>query len=537
MSYVRYFRALFWLFLLPASAWAEPSPKYNLPQVARVEIRRKATSSAYNKIHLEFKWNKDMPPNFPKGTAIEFQINFFPKCFAQPIGGKDDSSIIGPEYHTTLPPETEPYRDVWNYWIPESADELIAKGEARCGELSWLAKKAIWAFWGRIQSSYQEQDHAGFAIGVKRADLLRPEILYSFDYPIEVPLSPECMKFFDNKSQCKANQTNAGGTGISMQYFDNACKLGSPLGNSYTCPEFLGLKECSGADGTISWIKDLCAPTGKYEFTPQATGMSWNGIECCDDDADGFFALQGVPMYGTNVGDCNDRDASIRNQLYDASKNICVSGVCVPNNTRCDSGILYSCNSSGTAETSTVCSTSICADGRSCKTIGPCISGQKRCSGNVVEQCDGTGWKSTVTCTCGCSSGDCVGATCTAGAKQCSGPSVLTCRTDGCGWTPTADCPYGCSSGMCLPAPPPTEVCNGVDDDGNGIVDDPIYCWQKVYRFINNTTKSRCYGPSTIPPARCSGYTLERTSAVFIVSAYSNSNTREYRQCSRLQCA
>lgn len=70
-----------------------------------------------------------------------------------------------------------------------------------------------------------------------------------------------------------------------------------------------------------------------------------------------------------------------------------------------------------------------------------------------------------------------------------------------------------------------------MDDDGNGIVDDPWHCWRAIYRF-QNVAGARCLGTWTTPPAACSGYTYELEA--FIVAT--NPVPSSYRgvQCSRM---
>ncbi len=78
--------------------------------------------------------------------------------------------------------------------------------------------------------------------------------------------------------------------------------------------------------------------------------------------------------------------------------------------------------------------------------------------------------------------------------------------------------------------PGSTETCNGLDDDLDGIVDNPSACWKTVYRF-QAANGARCWGTSDkTPPVGCSGYTYEVEA--FIVAATAVPNTFEGRQCS-----
>jgi hypothetical protein len=78
----------------------------NVPSSARVKILR-------DLFRLEFKWDENNPPNFDPGTAVEFQVFIDPKCFSQPIGGKDNDSIItrGSPYKTNFPQIAEQHQE------------------------------------------------------------------------------------------------------------------------------------------------------------------------------------------------------------------------------------------------------------------------------------------------------------------------------------------------------------------------------------------------------------------------------------------
>ncbi len=78
----------------------------------------------------------------------------------------------------------------------------------------------------------------------------------------------------------------------------------------------------------------------------------------------------------------------------------------------------------------------------------------------------------------------------------------------------------------------PQETCDGVDNDGNGVVDDLASCWKVVYRFVEPSTGARCWGNTYgSPPAKCSGYVPDVEA--FIVRTNQVPNTFEGRQCSK----
>lgn len=309
------------LFFTISDAFATP----NVPSSARVKILR-------DLFRLEFKWDENNPPNFDPGTAVEFQVFIDPKCFSQPIGGKDDDSKIprGSPYKTNFPQIAEPYRDVWNYWMPETAEDLIALIKDRdCGGLNWVEELGIKNLWGLILAEYRDKKSANFAIGVRYAEALNIDwrlksqkginTTYFIEYPLSIPTKEECITTADPTS---------GGASVSMQYFPNVCYLFGVIGE-HSCPEMLGLKECTGGDGgSKTWIRRLCVPTTTFfSFTPGGTKelQPWGKDICTDDDHDGFFAAQSAPMLGNNLGDCNDHDSKIKNERYNS-----VTGLCAP---------------------------------------------------------------------------------------------------------------------------------------------------------------------------------------------------------------
>ncbi len=81
----------------------------------------------------------------------------------------------------------------------------------------------------------------------------------------------------------------------------------------------------------------------------------------------------------------------------------------------------------------------------------------------------------------------------------------------------------------------PMELCDGIDNDGNGIVDDPLMCWRTIYRWRDAGTGAECWGltdQNGPAPFGCNGYVYDREA--FIVHATSIANTAEGRQCSHL---
>lgn len=94
----------------------------------------------------------------------------------------------------------------------------------------------------------------------------------------------------------------------------------------------------------------------------------------------------------------------------------------------------------------------------------------------------------------------------------------------------TANNESGQSSQACATTNAIPETCNGIDDDGNGIIDDAA-CWTAIYRF-KSSNDARCWGTNDFtPPSTCAGYTKEIEA--FIIPKYNIPNTFPLAQCSK----
>lgn len=212
----------------------------------------------------------------------------------------------------------------------------------------------------------------------------------------------------------------------------------------------------------------------------------------------------------------------------------CSTPACTPNATRCASGMLYTCNATGTGETSIPCpTTGMCASSTTC--LAPsCTPNATRCVSGTLFTCNATGTGETsaacpTTGTCA-SSTMCSVPNCTPNATRCVSGTLFTCNATG-----TGEISLACPSGFCSnpSACAPQETCNGVDDNGNGVIDEGLSnCWRTLYRFQNGAG-ARCLSTSnTIPPPACAGYSYEREA--FVVRAVSLPGTYEAVQCSRM---
>ena len=97
------------------------------------------------------------------------------------------------------------------------------------------------------------------------------------------------------------------------------------------------------------------------------------------------------------------------------------------------------------------------------KVCTPC---EKYCSGSTLYTCnsDGSAWTTTSCSSYGCDSASASCKICSAGSKKCDGDYLLTCNSAGTSWDGFS-CTYGCSSGACKPRPmvciPSTYFCDG----------------------------------------------------------------------------
>jgi hypothetical protein len=77
----------------------------------------------------------------------------------------------------------------------------------------------------------------------------------------------------------------------------------------------------------------------------------------------------------------------------------------------------------------------------------------------------------------------------------------------------------------------PSEICNGIDDNSDGIIDNLGSCWVSIYRFKDPKSGARCWNNSAIPPSGCQDYIYEIEA--WVCSSCQLPNTFQIVQCSK----
>ncbi len=478
------------------------------PDWAAIQLNR-------TRFRLDFGWS--VPPKFPPRTTVEIEVHIEPKCFAKPIGGRDeDPMFLGANNLTRN--GLRIYKDVWNYWHPIK-DELAKAVDERCG-LNWAQE------WGVAwrNPKFVDETEGNFAVGIRNADALVAGVSYYFEYDLDLDL--------DTRADCRFGYVT-----VRMQYFEDTCVF--PLGMSRTdCPYLIGFAGCSWwvptsffeipafVRGLQIWQARVCGPTEQVDFRP-----SWNqgtdlterfGTVCVDKDQDALCAVQHkdanvmVPlrMFGSGIGDCNDNTQLVGKENYASATGACDCGtdpLCRSSSGTVgaesagasggggfgDSGGAISSGGRGSGATSGIgggtTTNASNAGGGGLGGAGGAGGGQsgsggttiRRCGNGVVEsgeQCDGLALD----------------------GKTCAG---LLPGSDG-----QVNCKGDCTvdTSLCKATP---DGCDGIDAPANGVIDDNDLCWRPVYRFWDESrlldARPRCYGNSPTPPVYCAGYTRE----------------------------
>jgi alpha-tubulin suppressor-like RCC1 family protein len=261
-----------------------------------------------------------------------------------------------------------------------------------------------------------------------------------------------CIVFSDGTAKCSGQNTNGqlgDGTTTSPRLTPVQVLIydyGGPLGPTPTCQSlgFLG--------GTLTCNAD-CMSYNTAGCTSQVCG---NGVvetgEQCDDGSAQTPSSCGVGACARTVADnCVS----------------CMNVACVPG-----TPVTETCNSidddcDGVIDEGGVC----CGNG--------VINPGETCDGNS-QSCTVGGYAGTQTCNAGCTGWNTCTTTQSCGdglindAEACDDGAALTpasCGVGACART-VADTCVNCANVACVPGTPTPEVCNGIDDNCNGLIDD-----------------------------------------------------------------
>lgn len=440
---------------MSSDAYADPRP----PEIIKISISREPDLTGFRGIKAFFQWLGDAP-DFGSNQAVEFEVIIVtdkPKCFGQPPAGKDNNVFHA---QSNLP---DFYTDVWNFYWPSDPDEVIADLRANCGGLTGWCQSGI-----QLYNPDLSDYHANFAVGSRRPDLIQANTTYLFLYPLETPSDPECLEYDNGLAWVQ----------INMTIIPNTC---TKCGSVRTCPHFLGAPDCpeykifretvDEGEDCKSIIKRLCAPTIEYTFSPYDIGFSdiqcgsgeEGGGACIDEDGDGFFALfqnssgSWIPMFGTNVGDCNDNADNIDNNNYDQTSGTCSTLIDPPIDpcSTTTSGNGYYCGQNQEIHEGNYGELYYCYNGmastppQGSPPIGPCPD--NNCiveTGGIDDHCYEPG------CTQICSTNQ----------TQCTGNDVEICSQDQCSFVYDHACgsSQACLNGQCITQPDPPPVITSV---------------------------------------------------------------------------
>ncbi|MBX3269376.1 MAG: hypothetical protein KF729_03900 [Sandaracinaceae bacterium] len=232
---------------------------------------------------------------------------------------------------------------------------------------------------------------------------------------------------------------------------------------------------------------DGCRPLVRCEADADCDdGAACNGAERCTPGAADADARTGCAPGAPIV--CDDGIACTTDRCVNPS-GTCdhVPTECPPGGSR---GCITRCGSAGNQSCDAECRWQACEPpAETCNGVDDDCDGlvdqSFECAQGVAGTCTtGCGSMGTRTCDASCAWGacapptevcnglddDCDGA-CDDGFACCAGTSESCVAS--CGTTGTRACSGGCAWGVCVP---PAEVCNGLDDDCNGACDDGFAC-------------------------------------------------------------
>ncbi|MCO4762112.1 MAG: c-type cytochrome [Myxococcales bacterium] len=242
---------------------------------------------------------------------------------------------------------------------------------------------------------------------------------------------------------------NSGSGGTQQQIpFGGGGAGGGSGGPSGTCTPAArtcqSLTELSTCDAAGTWQTSACPAGERCEDGECAEVICMPGKTACD---------------GANIVRCSARATRTIVQDVCAGNDQCIGGVCVGKTcsigeTACVGNAVVSCTSDAEWFKKVCAVTETCVvkavdGGAGTPTCVPhvCVGGTASCKDGKAVVCSADGLSQQVVDDCtiagkagearACLAGKCTPAHCTAGAKQCAGGSIATCKDDFSGWTQT----------------------------------------------------------------------------------------------------
>lgn len=560
---------LFRAVVLGATLWfaipslVEAQREGRVPDYARVSVTD-------NRVRLEFRWST--APGFGANDAVEFSvITESSDQYIMPPNGDDRRADTG---YAVSPNFPSSYRDVYNYTRPVYEDiygGLVGCGFEPNGDTASVATALHFAILRAADSALQA------TVGSFDADAFVAHETYWFEYLVDRipggnPYAYASIRHDAvNSTWCALTTGDAVGTFLPFVPHDSP-----PLWLNRLC---VPTSQWAFTPGHVGSLVN-------------------GGTVCADCDADGLFSIQPLEMYGTNTGDCDDSSASstilgicrtrgdscgnavelcdnVRwsssacltcQNDSDCGPSRCCDGVhrcvlCTSESNRCGDGV------DNDADARTDCADTDCTLAPACEALAGCPGGLSNgayCALNPeLEGCYEGGSSDllmyrngTVTRLATCSGGCVVEASgtpdrCSVDVEVCNsidddsdsrideGFGCIRGRVEsrGCtcsGGTESRTCNTSCVWSNWVGCNSPVEACDGLDNDCDGITDEPDTCWRAVYRWRDAATGARCYGLSdTLAPVACSTHrALDQES--FIISSVSLPGTFRAVQCSRM---
>ena len=300
---------LFAIMLLSSNTSQAQELFFEHPSYLNVEVQP-------NALRVSFGWSGEGYVGFDAGRALEFEVRLNTKCFAAPpIGFRDNIPLTEDVGVITNLPDSggNLYVDVWNYYFPPDNRTGARELWHYCPEPELYA--AAVASLGSMADADRE---ANFAIGMRRANLLRRGVHYWFTYPL-TPVTDDNIDIIQSVPgvSCDSARLSAQ-VNVTISQIPARCTL---LGFSTDCPFILGpvrvpwvgltcREEETAPIRGYGVANHICAPTNRISvpISPGARGYAG----ACDADGDNWFSAINnttsgpVRMYGSRSIDCQD---------------------------------------------------------------------------------------------------------------------------------------------------------------------------------------------------------------------------------------